>query len=159
MRWIRLRLRRHDGGIYLDRWGVEHDRIGGVFLHRMNAPDPGVDLHDHPWSFVTIVLAGGYIEERAPARVASQLAHVAEKNPKTTHGQRGDIEQRDPWRARLMRLDECHRITALAGRHCWTLVIHGPTRRRWGFYLPTKWIDEHAHYSLHVERRPLAELS
>lgn len=36
----RLRLRRADGLIYLDRRGLADDRIGRVLLHRMDAPDP-----------------------------------------------------------------------------------------------------------------------
>lgn len=52
----RLTLRRADGEVYLNRWGIGHDRVGGVLLHRMDAPDPGVDLHDHPWWFVSIIL-------------------------------------------------------------------------------------------------------
>jgi hypothetical protein len=57
----RIRLRREDGRVYLNRWGFECDRIGGVFLRKMEAPDPGLDLHDHPWSFVSLILKGGYV--------------------------------------------------------------------------------------------------
>lgn len=64
----RLTLRRADGQVYLNRWGVGHDRVGRVLLHKMEAPDPGVDLHDHPWWFVSIVLWGGYTEQRADIR-------------------------------------------------------------------------------------------
>ena len=42
---------------YLTRWHLipENNRFN-VFLHRMNAPDPGRALHDHPWNFTTYVL-------------------------------------------------------------------------------------------------------
>ena len=81
--WRRLRLRRADGRVYLDRWGLAHERVGGVFLHRMQAPDPGVDLHDHPWPFASVVLWGGYIEQRADIREAPTLADVADRWPDT----------------------------------------------------------------------------
>ena len=47
----RLTLRRSDGRVYLNRWGIGDDRIGGVLLHRMDAPDPGTNLHDPPVVF------------------------------------------------------------------------------------------------------------
>jgi cellulose synthase/poly-beta-1,6-N-acetylglucosamine synthase-like glycosyltransferase len=64
----RLTLRRADGRVYLNRWGIGHDRIGGVLLHRMDAPDPGIDLHDHPWWFASLIIKGGYTEARATIR-------------------------------------------------------------------------------------------
>lgn len=137
--WRRLTLRRADGQVYLDRWAIGHDRIGGIMLHRMTAPDPGVDLHDHPWWFLSVVLWGGYTEERAETRQAPELAMLAEAMPTVSRG----VPTRRPWgSARTMRMDECHRIVALDRRTCWTLVVKGPRRRRWGFYLPTGYMPE-----------------
>lgn len=149
--WRRLTLRRADGEVYLNRWGLSHRRIGGVFLHRMDAPDPGLDLHDHPWWFASFVLAGGYAEERTETRWAPTLARLAE------HGTaRGETVVRHRWSLRTMRLDECHRITKLTSRRCWTLVILGPVRRKWGFYLAAGYMVE-AEYDATVgaERRDL----
>ena len=124
--WRRLVLRRADGQVYLSRWGFGHDRVGRVLLHRMDAPDPGLDLHDHPWSFVSIVLRGGYTEVRCDARITS-----------------GDrVNARRPGSVQLMRLDETHTIVRLHRQRCWTLVIGGPRRRRWGFYVNGKWMPE-----------------
>lgn len=135
-----MTLRRFDGRAYMRRWGVA-GRWGGVYLHRFDAPDPGIDLHDHPFSFVSVVLAGGYIEERADIREAEMLARIADKWPTTCH--RGVLEHRGRWSVRALRLDECHRIVDLdRGRRCWTLVLRGPVRRRWGFYLPEGFMDE-----------------
>jgi hypothetical protein len=153
-RKVRMRLRRHDGGIFLDRWGWECDRVGGVFLHRMSAPDPGLDLHDHPWPFWSVVVVGGYTEERADARLACQLAALAEQWPDSAA--RGVVEHRGRWSVKAMRLDECHRVVGLDGRSCWTIVIRGPGRRRWGFYMPGGWVDEHTYEdTARSERRDL----
>lgn len=149
-RRARLRLRRADGLVYLERWGLESDRIGGIFLHRMDAPDPGVDLHDHPWAFVSIVLAGGYSEDRAPIREVARLAHRARIEnaqrqaavPGAFRKPVGVLSDRRRWSVRLLRLDECHRVTSLhrtrldVATRCWTLVLHGPRRGTWGFYRP-----------------------
>jgi hypothetical protein len=151
----RLTLRRADGEVYLDRWSITHDRIGGVMLHRMQAPDPGVDLHDHPWSFVSVVLWGGYVELRADTRDASVIAQAAEQNPQR-FTYRGVPVARRPGSIRTMRLDECHTVARLFRRTSWTLVIKGPRRRLWGFYLPTGYMPE-AEYdaTVRAERRDL----
>lgn len=133
----RMRLRRADGQIYLDRWGIEHKRVGGVFLHRMDAADPGRDLHDHPWWFVSFIVAGGYVEQRADTRNAPAYARLADAWPGCEPGY--PVERRR-WSWKTMRLDECHTITRLHRRRSWSLVIHGPTRRRWGFYLADGWM-------------------
>lgn len=146
----RMRLRRADGRVYLDRWGFSADRVGGVYLHRMSAPDPGLDLHDHPWTFVTIPLWGGYTEQRAETREAPTLALLADRWDTCTRGVVGQVRVGRP---RLMRLDECHRITALRRHSCWTLVFRGPRRRGWGFYGAGGYIDE-VTYDL-TERRDL----
>lgn len=168
----RLTLRRADGNVYLNRWGVGHDRIGRVLLHRMDAPDPGVHLHDHPWWFVTIPLWGGYIEQRIPTRDASNYATWAENEDRdraearahlrdlrrdtTYRAPRGVIQTVRPWKPRVMRLDECHRITRLYRRTCWTLVIGGPRRRTWGFYLPSGFMPESVYdATVRPERRDL----
>ena len=145
---VRMRLRRADGRVYMDRWGFEWPRTNGrhplfgCFLHRFTAPDPGQDMHDHPWSFLTVPLVGGYEEERSDVRVAS--------------GCYGIVERVRRLRPRLMRLDECHRIIQLDRPVVWTLVIHGPWRRLWGFYTPNGWIESSVYdKSVRAERRDL----
>lgn len=137
----RLTLRRADGRVYLDRWGAQiiGDRLG-IYLHKMSAPDPGIDLHDHPWTFITIPLWGGYTEERALCREAPGMAKIADRFPDTCT--RGVVEHRRWLRPRMMRLDECHRITALDRPTVWTLVLRGPRRRKWGFYGPWGYLPE-----------------
>lgn len=116
--------RRDDGATYLSRWGVGHDRIGKVLLHRMNAPDPGLDLHDHPWAFVSIILKGGYVEDRGlsddPDRIQENV--------------------RKPFSVKRLDLDECHSIRRLLRGSSWSLIICGPRRREWGFYTPYGWV-------------------
>lgn len=125
----RMRLRRADGEIYLDRWGLQlvdadETALCGAFLHRMQAPDPGIDLHDHPWTFWSFVIKGGYLEFRQESRRTGRFSMIPETS------------MRRRWSWRKMRLDECHRIFSLwRNRPVWTLVLHGPDRRTWGFFL------------------------
>jgi hypothetical protein len=137
----RLRLRRADGLVYLDRWGIGHDRIGRILLHHMSAPDPGRDLHDHPWAFLSIVLWGGYLEVRADTRTAVELAKHAQASP-LPRAVAGHLVPRFRGSVRFLGLHECHTIVELYGPTCWTLVIGGPRRRRWGFYTADGYMDE-----------------
>ena len=170
----RMRLRRADGSIYLDRWGFEWPSKReatetrderrpwfGVFVHRMDAPDPGIDLHDHPWWFGSLILWGGYTEERAALRVAPWFATLADHWENEDEVRRGVVVRRRWLSWRTMRLDECHRITQLDRPHVWTLVIHGPWRRGWGFYLPSGFMDWRTYDStVRAERRDMwAEIS
>lgn len=36
-----------------------------LLLHRFNAPRWHPECHDHPWWFVSLILAGGYLERDA----------------------------------------------------------------------------------------------
>lgn len=147
----RLTLRRADGQVYLDRWGFQIDRLFGVYLHRMEAPDPGVDLHDHPWDFVSLVLRGGYTELRADTREAPLFARLAERWPSGVDRPAGEVVERPRWSIKRLRFDECHTIIALHRTPTWTLVLRGPRRRRWGFYLADGWMPE-AQYDATVRR-------
>lgn len=139
----------HDGRPFLDRWGLVHERIGGFYFHHIADADPGMDLHDHPWSFVSVILRGGYDEQVAPIREASLLAEFAEQWPDTC---KPGIERSwSRFSIHRMPLHVAHRITS-AKPGTWTLVLRGPTRRKWGFYLSGGWIHWEAYpYSI---RRP-----
>lgn len=124
----------HDGRPFLERWGFVQDRIGGIYLHHIAGPDPGLDLHDHPWWFCSIVLTGGgYTERRISIREALDAAAKGRRA-------RPGLTARRRWSIRVTRLDVAHRIVSV-DPGTWTLVLRGPTRREWGFYLPDGWVD------------------
>ena len=156
--WRRMRLRRADGAVYLDRWGIECRSVG-IFLHRMAAPDPGLDLHDHPWDFWSLILWGGYFEERCAVACACMWARLAEGDGLS----RGYTFERLPLSVKALRMSKCHRITQLRRRTCWTVIVHGPRRTDradqrsvWGFYTPTGWVDELTYdETVRAERRDL----
>lgn len=105
---------------YLLRVYVAHWRGWRVYLHRFVSADGDRFLHDHPFRSVAVVLSGGYVEERLLAldlptplvrcRAVRWLNFLA---PRTFH--------------RIARVD--------AGT--WTLFIHSPHRKSWGFLMPS----------------------
>lgn len=126
------------GVIYLHGLRIIATPLFGLFLHRLGCPDPGEDLHDHPWWFASLVLRGGYTETVADTRSAPFFARMAVEMPTCKRG-----EERS-WRAgtiHRIRLTECHRITALRREPTWTLILTGPRARSWGFYPPEGFVD------------------
>lgn len=144
--WRRLTLQRSDGDTYLDRWGIS-TRWLTIYVHRISAPDPGVDLHSHPWNFVTIPLWGGYFEWREKLWHASAAVR---------NGGCVVVKEFRPLRPRRMRVTEAHRIVELRRRTAWSLIVAGPVVDRWGFYTPNGYIDSDDYK--HTARRGLTEV-
>jgi hypothetical protein len=100
-----------------------------VFLHKFHKGDPG-DVHDHPWPYATLILAGGYYEY-TPNFENNQM--VGE----TKHW-------RGPGHFRICKPTSYHRIELKPGVTPWTLFMPGPQRQEWGFLVKNKWIhNEH----------------
>jgi hypothetical protein len=102
------------------RWALQTP-LGGLRLHHFLRGDADRELHDHPWSFVTLVLAGGYVD------VSSAGEDVLR-----------------PGSVRYRSARHAHRVET-AG--CWTLVLSGPISRAWGFWAAegwTPWKEFHA---------------
>ena len=146
----KLRLRRSDGRLYLARSGFDLKPFG-VYLHHITAPDPGPDLHDHPWPFVSIVLKGWYVEERCNTNIAVVVADTAVRNGFLWRGIKTIM--RRSFSIKTLRLHEAHMITE-CHPDTWTLVIRGPKRSRrpggeyWGFYTPKGYVPEDAYERL-----------
>lgn len=68
--WRRLTLLDRADRPFLVRRGIDV-RLFGIYLHEIAGPDPGLDMHDHPWPFATWVIRGGYSEMHAEARTGT----------------------------------------------------------------------------------------
>lgn len=125
-RWAlfeRFDIRDAEGSLYLRRWRVFSTPWFGVFVHKIVRPDNDRELHDHPWPFVSFVLRGGYVEQ-VPCRPCVDCEvdrHVRLFNAKLATSR--------------------HRITWLYRVPTWTLVLHGPRIREWGFYTRDGWVQ------------------
>lgn len=110
-------VRRQDGVRYLSRWWVVNTPLGGVAVHRMDGPDARDVLHDHPFTFCSLVLRGGYVERRL--------------DPLTMRASPRPVRR---WNR--MRKFDAHVIVELLRVPTWTLLWIGPKRRTWGFLEP-----------------------
>lgn len=98
---------------YLVRWRIETPK-GSVRLHHWLGPDDDRAFHDHPWSFVTFVLKGGYTDKNLDGE--QHLRAPAIQYRSATHQ---------------------HTVYPDAGG-AWTIIVTGPKVRNWGFWLDGK---------------------
>ena len=104
----------------MSRAFVKYHLDDGRVLHRFTHEEPHADPHDHPWSFETEVLAGGYVEE---------VFHLDADG-----GWRSELVHRDAGSVHHIPAAHRHRIVALPQRECWTLVRAGPPEREVHFW-------------------------
>lgn len=111
---------------YLTRWTLLGRRFAGdglaVFLHRFHRSDAD-EMHDHPWPFVSVILAGGYFE-KTPAPGWSNGS-----GPTRTlwYGPGSVLRRPARW---------IHSVLIPDGADAWTLIIRGRKERSWGFWCP-----------------------
>ena len=97
-----------------------------VFLHKFLKGDPD-DVHDHPWTYATLILKGGYWE---------WIPQFDNNGIKTC-----EIGKwRGPGHFRISRATSFHRIEIDPTVSTWTLFMPGPLVREWGFLVKNKWI-------------------
>tara|TARA_B100001121_G_C18482615_1_gene523310 strand:- start:203 stop:613 length:411 start_codon:yes stop_codon:yes gene_type:complete len=75
-----------------------------IFLHKILKSDLG-DLHDHYWSYFTIILKGGYWETTKKGRF-----------------------WRSPGYMGLRKASDTHSLTIPEGKTAWTLIFVGPNK-------------------------------
>lgn len=105
---------------YLERYHLLRLPFGyRVYLHRFVASDPGRGLHNHPWRHaLSLVLCGSYQETRMLDASADNVLHN---------------RWLGPWRFNFISGDVFHRVNIPADTECWSLFIHAPKTRDWGF--------------------------
>lgn len=99
-----------------------------AYLHILGRPDDDREYHDHPWSFWTIVLFGGYTET---SHIMTRGFKQVSARPTGTFR-----EDRIGWLGvRYRPATHAHLITRLHTRRVVTLVLRDNTKARdWGFW-------------------------
>lgn len=88
-------------------------------LHRFLRADRDQELHSHPWWGLSLVLAGGYWEERRVG--TTDVVRRIWRGPGTLY-----------WVAP----GTFHRVARVPDDSCITLFLAGPVVSRWGFWHP-----------------------
>lgn len=93
-------------------------KLGKLLVHRFMPNASDKDCHDHPRSFVTLVLRGGYDDVQPDGTVDHVYAPAI----------------------RYRRAEHAH-ITKVGPDGALTVVVMGPLRRAWGFFREGRWFD------------------
>lgn len=152
---------RDDGKPYLERWylcgeagGLKYfpgqpqmrwwqrylTSLPCIYVHRFVSSDDDPELHNHPWEAVSLILAGGYVEERLCRWVGR------DEWSKTSTYRR----YFRPWSINRIFSDTFHKVT-LVEEDCWTLIKCGSKVSTWGF-LDVE-TDTFMHWKQHVALR------
>lgn len=83
-------------------------RWGTIYLHRLIAPTPHPQCHDHPWAFVAILLAGGYREYHQGTWVQHRPGTILYRPARFAHN-------------------------VVTDGVSWSIIFTGPRTRQWGF--------------------------
>jgi hypothetical protein len=110
-----------EAGAYMRRHHLQFGPDGAVRFHHILQSDPGEDLHDHPWDFVSLMLAGSYTEH-TPAGVTVYTAPCVITR----------------------KAEQLHRLEL--DQPVWTYIVTGKVRRRWGFCTSHGWVP-HTRYT------------
>lgn len=114
--------------VYIRRLEILRTPLFSVMLHRIYRPDQQRELHDHPWSFLSLILRGWY-EEDVPHRCQYHNCFFS-----------GCPSSRKVRWFNWKRAEDSHSIRWVSRSPVWTLVFTGPKRRVWGFYGRDGWV-------------------
>jgi len=117
------------GVLHFQRWRILSTPWFGIFIHIIYKADEDAHMHDHPWNYISIVLAG-FFTERVPDK----------KNP-------GKYEDRIVGSVTSVKrkAEDFHRIQAIHSKRIVTLFFIGRRRRDWGYKTASGWM-QHEEY-------------
>ena len=99
---------------------IKYHLNDGSALHRFVRPEPYADPHDHPWSFETEILDGGYVDE---------VFHL--NSDGSWHSEH---RHRVPGETYRVDANHIHRIVDLPAGECTTIILPGSHQQTSGFY-------------------------
>lgn len=102
------------------RWEILKVRGWKLMVHRFLPHAEDVDFHDHPASFLTVVLRGCYWDETPGA----DGLRVEEIRAPTIRWRHGTYKHR----------------TVTRSEGAWTIVLMRPKQRDWGFWRGREWL-------------------
>lgn len=100
-----------------------------ICIHWINKADAEPHLHDHPVSFLSLILRGGYKEERVTRKMYYTSGPYVPSR----------VFSRNWFNYIRASLTDCHRIVEVKPNTV-TICFMGPKKRNWGFQTPDGWV-------------------
>jgi hypothetical protein len=178
----------HGGRLYMTRYALWGHLTGdgqskarrwfpNLYVHQMHAPDLDPSLHDHPWPWaVSLILLGGYREERNAPGSDHQLEKLFTKVWRVSHWRRApglnrlsggtfhrvaelDKPEGCPWCWRKGAASGCPYACSGRGEGVWTLFLAGPGRSKkpWGYIVEGRGYVSHQERHNEIEGKEVRE--
>lgn len=103
-----------------NRWHIKW--LPSVRIHHILRQDTDPHMHNHPWTFRSVVLKGGYIEARPWSQANEYKRSVVSRPAGSTY---------------KLGADEFHRIMCVSQGGAWTLFVTWRYQHTWGFKTST----------------------
>jgi len=110
--------------LYMRRLYVVKTPVGGLYVHWIFRPDHDRELHDHPWSFASLIVRGGYQEEIPK--------YSSDSDPFSRWSR---LQSWNRWSVHRMKATDRHRIVSLNRTPTMTVCLVGRREREWGFWM------------------------
>ena len=121
--FLKCRVIEANGKPYLERYYLCTLFGKRIFIHRFMSSDPDRGLHDHPWHWaLSLILAGQYNELYLHSENLDDKQFIAMRTKKA-----GEFNKIEGGKFHRVMLDEEY-----MGK-TWTMFMHGPRDREWGF--------------------------
>lgn len=114
-----------EGVLHFRRWSLIETSLFNVYVHRIYKHDEDEHLHNHPWNFVVLCLAGRYVE-----RIGGKL-----------HPMDSGLRYVKPFSLRRRLRTAFHKIHSLETKHVTTLVFTWGERQEWGYDVDGRFVD------------------
>lgn len=130
---------------FMKRW-VLQTRFGSIRLHHWMGSDDLRNQHDHPWSFLTIVLKGGYDDlstEQIDCPACDSQSFLRLAGDCQDCGNSGVIDtlktsRMSAGRVQYRHAHHRHSVKVDPGG-CWTLIFTSADQRKWGYWVGKFW--------------------
>lgn len=126
-----------------------------IYLHRFVASDADEELHNHPWQAASLIVAGGYVEERRepPGAEGGELQYWGSdviSGIRVPNAWKVVARTFRPWTVNYLHANTYHRVRLL-GDDCWSIIKIGEKVQSWGFWSPAS--GEFVHWRQHLANR------
>jgi hypothetical protein len=122
------------GNVHFRRYRLIQTPWFALYIHQILKSDEDADMHDHPWSFQSLILSGSYKESCKFAPNFDSVIHSVFNV--------GDVIKHEA--------EDAHRIT-IQTPEVWTLVFTSGRTRYWGYQTPSGWIGHKEYRQLKNE--------
>ncbi len=115
---------------YLIRYTLLSCKYFTIKIHKALMSDPD-EPHDHPWNYISLILKGGYYEERTVIKERTILVGIGDTELRKEKIKSSKFYR--PGSILYRRGDQLHRLILKMNKPSWSLILTFKKWRKWGY--------------------------